>query len=74
MSRLAYLSKKPCRMGIRSLTYLDVPLKRRKESAGKALARIRERLNDPTTPPEQAEKLRVQMAAMEQWAADPEEK
>jgi hypothetical protein len=58
-------------MAIRSLTYTDIPLAKRQETASKALDRLRERLNDPSTNPEQLPLLTQQLAKLEQWASDP---
>ncbi len=55
-------------MAVRSLTYLDIPAVKRQESASKALQRLRDRINDPLTSPEQSEQLRQQLAKLEQWS------
>jgi len=54
-------------MAVRSLTYLDIPSARRRENAASAIMRLRERIADPLTTPEQSQKLRDQLVVMEQW-------
>ena len=56
-------------MGIRSLTYLDIPAAKRQENASRALARLRDRVNDPMNSPEQTVQLSQQIAKLEQWAS-----
>lgn len=56
-------------MAIRSLTYLDIPASKRQETASKAVARLRDRVNDPTTSPDQRALLMSQLAKMEQWVS-----
>jgi hypothetical protein len=55
-------------MAIRSLTYTDIPLAQRRESAAKTLERIKERINDPVVTPELRQQLTQQLVKLEQWA------
>lgn len=55
-------------MAIRSLTYLDIPAGKRKDSASKIINKVREQLNDPLTTVEQAQKLQDRLILLEQWA------
>lgn len=54
-------------MAVRSLTYLDIPVAKRQESAARILSRFRERINDPLTTPEQAGQIAEQIAKLEHW-------
>jgi hypothetical protein len=57
-------------MAIRSLTYTDIPAAKRQETASRALERLRERINDPSTDPERVDQLKQQLVKLEQWASD----
>ena len=54
-------------MAIRSLTYHNIPVTKRHESAARALTRLRERLGDATLTVEQAQQLQAQVARLEGW-------
>jgi hypothetical protein len=55
-------------MAVRSLTYLDIPAAKRQETANKVISRLRERLNDPLTTPDQALLLAERVSQLEKWA------
>ena len=57
-------------MAIESMTYLNVPVAKRKASAARATQFIQERLCDPTVSPEQAAKMRDRLKVLEQWATE----
>jgi hypothetical protein len=57
-------------MAIQSLTYLDIPVAKRKDAAAKASTLIRERLCDPLVTPAQAQKMMARLQQLEQWALD----
>jgi len=56
-------------MAIQHLSYLSIPQVKRRSMAAKAVARIRETLNDPATPPQQVQKLTERMQNLEKWVA-----
>ena len=56
-------------MAIRSLTYLDIPAAKRQEAASRALARLQERLGDPTLNPDQAQQLKEQAKRLKGWSS-----
>jgi len=54
-------------MAIRSLTYLDIPVNKRRESAARTMARLHDRLNDPVLEEESRQRLLQEKAKIEQW-------
>ncbi len=56
-------------MTIQSLTYKDIPIQQRREAASRNLARLRERIGDPTISPEQRQQLTDQVDHLEGWVA-----
>jgi len=61
-------------MAIESLTYLDIPVAKRRIAAVKAGMTLHRRLCDPNITPEQVELLRGRLVDLEKWASNaPEE-
>lgn len=56
-------------MAIRSLTFLDIPASKRRESASRALIRLQERLGDNTLSEDQRQQLKDQATRLEGWVA-----
>jgi len=56
-------------MAIRSLTFLDIPASKRRDSAARALIRLQERMGDPSLNPEQRQQLKDQATRLEGWVA-----
>jgi len=56
-------------MGHKRLTYLDIPESRRRETAGKALSRLKDALGNPALTVDQAVAIRSKMSRLNQWAA-----
>ena len=56
-------------MAHKRLTYLDIPAPRRKNTASKALGKLKEALANPILTPEQEDTLRARIAHLTQWTA-----
>lgn len=54
-------------MTIRSLTYTDIPLARRTDSASKARMRLQERLSDHSLNESQRSDLMAQLERLNKW-------
>ena len=55
-------------MGHNRLTYLDIPESRRRETAGKALSRLKDALGNPALTVDQAAAVRGKITRLNQWA------
>jgi len=56
-------------MAHKRLTYKDIPIGRRKETATKALGKLKEALSNPVLTPEQDVTLRARIDHINKWAA-----
>lgn len=56
-------------MAHKHLTYLDIPSKRRRETASKALGRLKETLGNPTLTGDQETAVRAKIERLNKWAS-----
>jgi chorismate mutase len=56
-------------MAQKHLTYLDIPANRRRITAAKNLARLKESVGNPALTPEQLEAIKNRINHLHQWAS-----
>lgn len=54
-------------MGVKHMTYLDLPEEQRREAANEARARLRGHLSNPTLTPDQSTAILNQIAEIDRW-------